>query len=53
MKQHKIIGLAEPVDSYDAVNERYEASRIQALADENTQIRRRTNRLERQAKPYF
>ena len=44
MKQHKIIGLADPVDSYDAVNERYVASRIQALVDENTQIRRRIDR---------
>ena len=36
MQQHKITNLADPVDSYDAVNLRYVSSRIQALADENT-----------------
>ena len=35
MQQHKIINLADPVSSYDAVNLRYLSSRIQALTDEN------------------
>ena len=34
MQQHKITNLADPVDSYDAVNLRYVSSRIQALTDE-------------------
>ena len=36
MQQHKITNLADPVESYDAVNLHYVSSRIQALADENT-----------------
>ena len=46
MQQHKIVDLADPVDSYDAVNQRYVSYRIQALVDENTEIRSRKNRLE-------
>ena len=40
MKQHKIVDLADPTDSYDAVNERYVASRVRALMDQNAQLRR-------------
>ena len=36
MQYHKIINLADPVNSYDAVNLRCVSSRIQALTDENT-----------------
>ena len=36
MQQHKIINLADPVNSYDDVNLRYVSSRIKALTDENT-----------------
>ena len=36
MKQHRIVELADPVNSYYAVNLRYLSSRIQALTDENT-----------------
>ena len=43
MQQHKIVDLADPVNIYDAVNQRYVSSRIQALVDE---IRSRINRIE-------
>ena len=46
MKQHKIIGLADPVNLDDAVTKRYVASRIQALVDEMSEMRRRIARLE-------
>ena len=46
MQQHRIIDLADPVNIYDAVNQCYVSSRIQALVDENTEIRSRINRLE-------
>ena len=46
MQQHSIIDLADPVNSCDAVNQRYVSSRIQALVDESTEIRSRINRLE-------
>ena len=41
MQQHKMINLADPVNSYDAVNLRYVSSRIQALKMKN----RRQNEL--------
>ena len=47
MKQHKIIGLADPVNLDDAVTKRYVASRIQALVDEMSEMRRRIARLEK------
>ena len=40
MQQHRIIDLADPVNSYDAVNQRYVSSRIQ---DENNETRSRIN----------
>ena len=46
MKQNKIIGLADPVNLDDAVTKRYVASRIQALVDEMSEMRRRVTRLE-------
>ena len=46
MQQYRIIDLADPVNSYDAVNQRYVSSRIQARVDENNEIRSRINRLE-------
>ena len=46
MKQHKLIGLTDPVNLDDAVTKRYVASRIQALVDEMSEMRRRIARLE-------
>ena len=34
MRNHRISGLADPTDAYDAVTMRYVASRFQALSDE-------------------
>ena len=41
IKQHRIVDLADPVNSYDAVNLRYVSSRIQAITDENTKLSNR------------
>ena len=49
MKQHRIIGLSDPVQEDGAVTRRYISSRIQALVDENSVLRRRIDRLERLA----
>lgn len=46
MKQHKIIGLADPVNFDDAVTKRYVSSRVQALVDDMSEIRRRIIKLE-------
>ena len=45
MQQHKITNLADPVDSYDAVNLCYVSYRIQALTDENTKKSRSISEL--------
>ena len=49
MKQHRMIGLSDPVKEDGAVTRRYISSRIQALVDENSVLRRRIDRLERLA----
>ena len=46
MKKHRIIGLSDPLQEDGAVTRRYISSRIQALVDENSVLRRRIDRLE-------
>lgn len=46
MKQHKIIGLADPVDADHAVTKRYVSSRFHALNDAVSTLRHRMDRLE-------
>lgn len=47
LTQHRITGLADPVNIDDAVTKRYVASRIQAIADALSEIINRIERLER------
>ena len=49
MKEHRIIGLADPVQEDGAVTRRYLSSRTQALVDGDSELRRRIDRLERLA----
>ena len=47
MKQHKIMELADPLNADDTATKRYVSSRFQALNDELSVTRRRSDRLER------
>ena len=49
MKQHRIIGLSDPLQEDGAVTRHYLSSRIQALIDNDSLLSRRIDRLERLA----
>ena len=49
MKQHRIIGLSDPLQEDGAVTRHYLSSRIQALIDNDSVLSRRIDRLERLA----